>query len=574
MLKTRYQLLLLSFVVLGVYYPVLFAPYCSTDDYRMANALLNQDHFGLRKLFFPHGAGQYYRPLLYLTFIADKQIWGLQAGFMHLENVILHMGNALLVFFVARSLFKTWKIEVSGWGPLMAALVFALHPINTEAVDWISGRTDVLACFFVLLSLLSLLSSLNGPAWMVWLSGCTLLLGALTKESALFYAPAALFLVLCYDRCFRKTEAWGIRLKAIALPAVPIVLSALAYLAMRSRALSAQDHGVARVVQLAQAQSVDHLDLVRVVAKVTGFYLKKLLMPLPLNFAIVDMSDFYVIPGGVFLLVLCWLLYRRSLAAFLTVTAFCILSPSFLLAVSKLSWTPVAERYLYMPSAMFAMLATLWGISCSRSRINAGLLAAAAFFLLCGCAYVTTSRAVLWQDNYALSADTARKSPTFASAKNDMAVALMLRGDREGALRILETVRVDNFQIASLNAARVKLAEGDLDSARAMLYLRVKEPTGYKPEILDLLVQVAQAKLQHAQGAAEKRKLNQEILQLLGEQFHLTGDPFCQYRMGLVHARLDEPAAAFDCFRAANLAAPDGAHYKLAALHLAEKYKP
>src|SRR5690242_10177233 len=70
---------------------------------------------------------------------------------MHLENVLFHLLNVLLLFAVARR----YAPEQEGRPPLLAltaALLFALHPINAEAVNWISGRSDLIACFFVLLS--------------------------------------------------------------------------------------------------------------------------------------------------------------------------------------------------------------------------------------------------------------------------------------------------------------------------------------------------------------------------------------------------------------------------------------
>lgn len=574
-LSVRYQLLLLAFVVLGIYYPVIFAPFCSTDDYRLVAALLNQDSFDIYRLFFPHGGGgQYYRPLLYLTFISDKFVWGLEQSFMHLENLVLHLGNALLVFASVRMLFKTWKVEQSDWAPLVAALIFALHPINTEAVDWISGRTDVLACFFVLLSLLFLSASLNGRPAAALCSGCALLLGALSKETALFFTPAALFLVLCHDARFGRGRSWQERSKEALLPVLAIVSAASVYLIMRASALSVNDKGVTQVVQLATAPPADLLNLLRVVAKLTGFYLKKLFMPLPLSFGILEVSHYYVVPGALFLALLCYLLYKRSLASFLTIAAFCTCAPCFLLAVSKISWTPVAERYLYIPSAMFAMVLVLWGMALCRLAHAKPTLVAICSVVLGGSAYATTTRNIVWQDNYTLFEDTSRKSPDFLTAKNDMAVALMRKGNTAEAYRVLKTLPVQDSHLASLNLAHVHLAEGRLPEAREILYDRLKEDRGYRGDLLELLVKIAELRRAKSVEPKERQLLNEELKQLISQQYRATEDPFFQYRLGLVQLQLNERRAAFSSFSSARSGAPAGSHYRQAAIQLTDKYRP
>lgn len=575
MIRVRYQLLLLAFVVLGIYYPVIFAPFCSTDDYRMIESLRNQDSFDIYRLFFPHG-GQYYRPLLYLTFIVDKYAWGLEESFMHLENLVLHLCNALLVFASVRMLFRAWKIDPGPWSPLAAALIFALHPINTEAVAWVSGRTDLLACFFVLLSLWFLAAFLHGRNTLAAvLSGLALILGALSKEPALLFAPPAVFLVVCHDHRFGKGRSWQERSKAMLLPVLAIASSAAIYLIMRTAALSVVDKGVAQVAQLAQAPAADLANLARVAAKLSGFYLKKLFMPLPLNFAILEVSNYYVVPGALFLALLCYLLYRRSLTGFLAIAAFCICAPCFILAVSRLSWTPVAERYLYMPSAFFAMVLAIWGLSCVR-RLNwaTPVLLVLSSLILGGSAYATTSRNIVWQDNYTLFADTAAKSPAFHTAKNDMAVALLKRGDSAEAYRVLRELPVEDSHLATMNLAQVYMAEGNLTDARRLLYDRLKEDRGYRTEMLALLVKIAETRRAEAVASKEKRLLNQELFELISQQYQRSGDPFYQYRLGLVHLQFNDSKAAFNSFSSAKSAAPAGSHYRQAAIRLADKFRP
>ena len=84
-LSNRFKVLFILFVVLGVYYPVIFAGTNSIDDHRMIMQLEELERVDWKGLFLPSG-GYYYRPLLMLSFIADKFLWGLTPSFMHLEN--------------------------------------------------------------------------------------------------------------------------------------------------------------------------------------------------------------------------------------------------------------------------------------------------------------------------------------------------------------------------------------------------------------------------------------------------------------------------------------------------------
>ncbi len=201
-LKPRYQLLLLAFVVLGLYYSNLFGTINTVDDQKMLHFLLNSPDVKWTSLFFHGSSNNYYRPLLMATFFADLHLWLLDTSFMHLENVLLHLANSLFVFFLAREAMRILDPKkAAGWLPFCASLIFAIHPINTEAVDWISGRTDVLAGTFLLPAAWLLLRGLrtDRPGWS-WLGGVFFLLGCLSKETAVFFFPAGILWCLAVSR--------------------------------------------------------------------------------------------------------------------------------------------------------------------------------------------------------------------------------------------------------------------------------------------------------------------------------------------------------------------------------------
>lgn len=87
-----------------------------------------------------------YRPLRDISHALDFALWGENATGFHLTNILIHLANTLLVFALVRRLSGALAVA------LVAALIFAVHPIQTDAVTYISGRRDVLFSLFYLAS--------------------------------------------------------------------------------------------------------------------------------------------------------------------------------------------------------------------------------------------------------------------------------------------------------------------------------------------------------------------------------------------------------------------------------------
>lgn len=140
-----------------------------------------------------------YRPVRFLSYALDYHItrwlWPgeatLRTTVFHVHNILLHGLNALLVFLLLRALLG----ERGGTGIFCGflALVWAMHPLQTEAVTYVSGRRDVLFTMFYLLALLWYARRPPTTARMLAVAGFYLL-AVLTKEMAVTL-PAALILV-------------------------------------------------------------------------------------------------------------------------------------------------------------------------------------------------------------------------------------------------------------------------------------------------------------------------------------------------------------------------------------------
>jgi regulator of sirC expression with transglutaminase-like and TPR domain len=86
-------------------------------------------------------------PLVWVSFMMDYQLYGMNAGGYHLTNLILHVLSTLLIFL----LFSHMTAEI--WKSAFVAALFALHPLHVESVAWVAERKDVLSAFFWMLTL-------------------------------------------------------------------------------------------------------------------------------------------------------------------------------------------------------------------------------------------------------------------------------------------------------------------------------------------------------------------------------------------------------------------------------------
>lgn len=568
----RISILLLVFIVLGVYYPAIFSPLNSVDDPGMYNDLLNTDSFSFETIFFP-GGGEYYRPLLIVSYLMDKFVWGLEESFMHLENILFHLCNTLLVFAIARRACKLKKLD-STLAPFIAALFFAIHPINTEPVNWVAGRTDLLAGFFVFISMWLLMR--GSESWWVsfFAAGC-LFLGCLAKETAIFFLPAALLLpFFMVDARLNCREALRSLITRNFSHFFLFTLAGLVYFAFRTGGFSSKDSGVTRVLtHVVGNQSGSFLADLQNILKAIGFYAKKLFVPFPLNFAIIHVSDFYILIGILVCVVLAWLMIKRTLSGYFLVCAACVGSSALMIPFLKLTWTPFAERYLYISSAFFLIGTSIY-ISTWKDKARYRLFIAGLTVVLSVIAvFGTVSRTILWQDNLAFFQDTLKKSPGFMPLKNEIATALYAKGREQEANSVIASIKLPenlvNYQLGLMTKAASLSRQGDSNGARALLRVTLENPGKFEPRIIEQLVKINESEV--IDGRAPKGVFYAENIQLLTRLYQLTGDPFTLYRLGQTHLFAGKREKAREAFVQVVAKAPEKVYYRQAAEKLVTK---
>jgi len=576
-IRRGFAVLLLIFITLGIYYPSIFAGPNSVDDVQIITAYLNAGHFSLKDLFLPGSSGYYYRPLLGLTLVFDNMFWGMHESFMHLENVIFHAINVILIFFVSANVAKRYNNEESLF-PLSAAFLFAIHPINTESVNWISGRTDLLAGIFILTSILFLLNALQRKSLLLGTAAAVaFLLSCFAKEVAVFAFPGLLFIILFHDQQGSLVE----RLKKRWFFSSILSASTLTYFIFRSIAFNSGDSGIKSAATVLDSPNFHLLSAIRITLKVFGFYLKKIFIPWPLNFAIVKVSDYYVILGILFFLAIIYMLYKRGLISALFLASACVISPALIVAFGQMAWTPLAERYLYIPCAIFSIAMSLSVFRfLSKVRLNyRKALYLLIALLFASSAYTTVNRNIVWQSNITLFQDTLRKSPDLFLVQNALACALREKGrEAEAKVIMLSMVAPEGNKrggkLVDGNRARIMAANGDLTGAKKLLLRNIDDSGVFFIAIVEQLISIDMKLLNTERNAKKKQELRQEIVAYMLKLQGRSGDNLYFYRLGQFYLHSGDRVNAQRYFSEAFLRSPDGAYYKLAAGKLAEKLKP
>ena len=204
--------LTLMVIAAGLYARTLGGDFLRWDDRQ--NILLNP--FIERALWSQTWTRPYYNMYIPVTYSVWTILWHItpQPWLFHLLNVVLHAANVLLVFLIAR---RVWRRDSPAW---VAAALFAVHPLQVETVAWISTGRDLLSAFFGLSATYLVLSK---TSWRWWIPATALFVLGLLSKPSLAVLPVGVLALTWATRTLTWGRAWT--LKAWLIPAVAAVIS-------------------------------------------------------------------------------------------------------------------------------------------------------------------------------------------------------------------------------------------------------------------------------------------------------------------------------------------------------------
>lgn len=464
------NLYLLPLIVLGTYYhSIVFGDFINLDYVDMMNHITKDPMPVLADLFFPKGAVKYYRPMVELSFRLDHFLWSVNPVGYHLTNVTLHLVNTYLVYWVSFLIFSKVLIETEA-AAFLSALFFAINPLTTESVCWISGRSDIIAAFFILSSFLSyLLFKKNGRYLYLIPSGLLFMFGALTKEVALSLPVLIIAIEFLYSKWFSEKRDW----KGALIVSWYFGILTVLYFFFRSGGGE-----VTSTTQIAGSTGVERAfqtDSIYIIFASIGFYIKKLFIPYPLNFAIYSINiPLYAILGiyavASFSL---WGIIRRDLYHFFATWVLITLSPAVVATVLGLPSVPWAERYLYVPLIGFSLGL---GLGFAKLKEKHKKTAIMSVLLIASIFWATTFyRSYVWADELRLWEDTVRKSD-IGRVHYLYGKALLDKGkEKEGIKQLEEAIAKRYSYYAYMTLADVKYNSKDCDGIKEIYRRAVKE---------------------------------------------------------------------------------------------------
>jgi tetratricopeptide (TPR) repeat protein len=424
---------------------------------------------------------QPFRPVVNLSYALDYWFWQLEPVGYHLTNTLLHSLNTLLFFLLCVRLPNTGR----GVAALAAAL-FAVHPLASESVGYVSARAGLLSASFFLASFLCLQGFLRdgsqAPRARLAVGLACFGFALACKEDAAVL-PAALLL---YDFVFLPPGDPGRRrrMRVFYLPLFVLVLAGAALRIYRFLGDEAADPGLAFAPNLLTQSGVIWLylrlyffpsgqSLVHEVAEV-----RSLAEPLALRGLV----------AGAALLALMGLALRlrrfEPRLAFGIVWFLLLLLPSSVIPISELA----SEHRTYLANAGLAVsVAAILGrahaalrIPPRRARAVAWIGAAA---LLAPLAFATTARNRVWGDPVGLWADAARKAPGVFVPHFKLAEALRVRGDCHAAIPSYRQAiaLVPSYLDASNDLGICLYETGEIAEARRVFEAVLARDPGYAP---------------------------------------------------------------------------------------------
>jgi protein O-mannosyl-transferase len=400
-----------------------------------------------------------WHPITWLSHMADVQLFGLNPAGHHFTNLLLHLCNVLLIFFLLSAI--TGSIYGSG----VVAGLFAVHPLNVETVAWVAERKSLLSTCFLLLAFLSWGRYVRVQTVGRYLVVCTFFALSLMAKPIGITFPLLLLLMDYWPLQRTGEQSYNGNNPISKLWAEKVPLFAMAALSA-TITLYAQHTGGAlgSVVALPLGMRVKNA------IYSYGIYLCKAVWPS-------DLAVFYPHPEGglaswkvavtgAVLLVISWVVWRYRARRYLIVGwgwFLCTLIPVIgIVQVGRQAW---ADRYAYLPFIGLFVLATWLATELvGKIQISRKIISLAVVGIVVSYASVAYRQIQYWRNSYTLFSHAVQVTKANAIAEDNLGEALVELGHPElaiglfeAAIRITPTVSTPHYNLGALLQASGKL---------------------------------------------------------------------------------------------------------------------
>lgn len=541
---------LIAAAIFTAYIPAYFNGFVVWDDpaFIMRNEAIRAFTWANIKTMFTSFYEGNYAPLSVLSWAVDYHFWEMNPIGYHLNNVLFHIANSVLVFLLSLRIFRHVledKKHRYGWHftvcAALAALWYGLHPLRVESVAWATERRDVLSAFFYLLTILLYFKAQDRDAgdrrnrYLIAAAVC-MVLSFLAKAWAM--SIPAVMLVLDFYPLRRigteKTGWFGPETRAVwrekimfGVLALPFII--IAPIAQHSAQATATLEGYGPIKRLAQS------------AYGFIFYIRKTFLP-DYFIALYEIPTPFVVWHKKFVLSALGVIFgtwfiienrRKYPGLFAAWFAYgFVVAP--VLGIVQAGSQIAADRYTYISCIPWSMLTaagllTLWQNAADKNRLGRfyGWFVPVCLAVTVFLAAFTWRQTYAWYDTPAMWRHAVQSEPESAMANFNYAVLLAQRGEADASIpyyyRAVEInpkhVKASN-NLASMLEKKGKLEEAEKYYRQALTYnptvqgiylnlARVLNTQGKKAEALDIYKR-AYAVQRNEGVMAEIRKLLKE----------------------------------------------------------------
>ena len=396
-------------------------------------------------------ASNYYRPTFVAWLIINFGLFGANPFGWHLTNILLHTTVCLLAYLLLR------KFQTTRGVAFAITAIFAVHPVHSESVAWITGSPDLLFGVFFLSSLLFALKARGSPvfSWQLMLAAAFYFLALGSKEIG-FAGMPLYFLVVREGGSENARER---NRKALAR-CVPFAAVALIFFIVRQAILGGFAHPVEDSVSLAHT--------LLTIPSLVVFYTRQLVFPVwlavnhPLRPAIGVGLESFILPLFLMVAIIAalWFAARREIVGVLGFALFFLtLIPAFNLTAFPAEQI-VHDRYLYLAALGFLMVVVTFATRSIQKFVPSWKYASTAISLivviLLGIATIANNR--VWANDLGLWQHTSHIDPESAFTYSQLGASLFDAG------RIDESIKAYDRSLAIRPTPNAYLGRG-LDNA-------------------------------------------------------------------------------------------------------------
>lgn len=455
-----------------VYANSLFNGFVWDDEEQIVNNAIIQNLYNWPQIFsgatFSTGgaglSGWFFRPFLTLYYMLNFAVWKNSAFGFHLVQVIFHIVNSLLLFFIIRKLLKKGNEAISLWISAILSVIFAVHPAFVEAVSYIAAVNYVMLTFFNLLALYAVLKAKNVSLKLLLSVSLLIFSGLLFNESSIVIIPIlAIYLFIFKDNNWKK---WISSLTMIAA----------FYFFVRLILVKTP----IRHPEFSNISEANLMSRIITIPKEILSYLKVLFFPKDLavsqHFVVKSVSspDFLIPFMAAAFFFASLLLIAIKFKSKLIFWGLCWFVVGFGLVsnIFPLDMT-IAERWIYFPGiGLFLVLAGIIDILLDKSKKAILPLSVIFLMVLTIFSIRTMARNTNWHDGYTLFSNDVNISKNSFDLENNLGVELFRRGDFKNAkVRFENSIALQpKWYFAYNNLGAVYEQEKNYQKAKELYY--------------------------------------------------------------------------------------------------------